>query len=308
MNKVLTNLNEPVRETALNKPKLDFGNLLKKLRLKIENFLFIKGYILVMIGFLLGRALILSELTPFILPFFASVFLIKKEQAPLTLVGLIAGAATLSLTDAIFAFAGAFLFLLFFRPVRKKLSNELKALPFFVAGTVFLVQLAQAYVPDRQISAYEGMMTGVAVGFAFILTMIFLQSLPLVLSNKRRHSLKTEEIVCLIIMLASVLTGTIGWTIYDLSLEHIMSMYLILVFAYVGGAAIGSTVGVITGLIFSLANMSSFYLISLACFCRPSRRSFEGGKKARCSRWSVYFGSFNCDVRRGWFVPHRYQS
>lgn len=279
MNKVLTNLNEPVRETALNKPKLDFGNLLKKLRLKIENFLFIKGYILVMIGFLLGRALILSELTPFILPFFASVFLIKKEQAPLTLVGLIAGAATLSLTDAIFAFAGAFLFLLFFRPVRKKLSNELKALPFFVAGTVFLVQLAQAYVPDRQISAYEGMMTGVAVGFAFILTMIFLQSLPLVLSNKRRHSLKTEEIVCLIIMLASVLTGTIGWTIYDLSLEHIMSMYLILVFAYVGGAAIGSTVGVITGLIFSLANMSSFYLISLLAFAGLLGGLLKEGKK-----------------------------
>ena len=180
--------------------------------------------------------------------------------------GLIAGAATISLELAAYTFAGAFLFLIIFRLTQQKLKNELKALPFYVASTVLLINLAMGFLPDGRMTAYEGMMAGIEVSLAFILTIIFLQSLPLVLSNKRRHALKTEEIVCLIIMLASIMTGTMGWVVYDVSVWHVLSMYLVLVFAYVGGATIGSTVGVITGLIFSFLDISSFFLISLLAF------------------------------------------
>ena len=62
------------------------------------------------------------------------------------------------------------------------------------------------------------------------------------------------------------MTGTIGWTIYDLSIEHIFSRYLVILFAFVAGATVGSTVGVVTGLIFSLANVSSFFHMSLLAF------------------------------------------
>lgn len=279
MNKVLTNLNEPVREENLNKPKLDFSKTLKKFRLKLESFFLIKGYILLIIGFLLGRALILSELTPFVLPFFAAVYLVRKDRAPLALVGLVGGAATLSLEEATYTFASAVLFLVVFRITKSKLKNELKVLPFYTSFILVLVHLIKGYLPDRELSLYEGMMAGIEASLGFILTMIFLQSLPLVLSNKRRHSLKTEEMVCMIIMLASIMTGTIGWTVYDFSIEHIMSMYLVLVFAYVGGATIGSTVGVVTGLIFSLANVSSFYLISLLAFAGLLGGLLKEGKK-----------------------------
>ena len=67
-------------------------------------------------------------------------------------------------------------------------------------------------------------------------------------------------------MLASIMTGTIGWSVYDLSIEHIMSRYLVLLFSFVAGATVGSTVGVVTGLIFSLASVSSFYHMSLLPF------------------------------------------
>lgn len=52
--------------------------------------------------------------------------------------------------------------------------------------------------------------------------------------------------MCLIILLASVMTGAVGWTIYSLSVEHVLSRYLILVFALVGGAPLGASVGVVT--------------------------------------------------------------
>lgn len=53
----------------------------------------------------------------------------------------------------------------------------------------------------------------------------------------------------MIILLASVMTGAVGWTIQSLSVEHMLSRYLILIFALVGGAPLGASVGVITGLI-----------------------------------------------------------
>ena len=91
---------EPVRKTNLGKVKWKIESPFIYLQTKIETLLLKKGYLLFIIGFLLGRALILATLTPFSLPFFATVYLIRRDKAPLTLIGIIAGAATLSIMDA----------------------------------------------------------------------------------------------------------------------------------------------------------------------------------------------------------------
>ncbi|MBU8881402.1 stage II sporulation protein E [Bacillus sp. FJAT-29790] len=266
MQKVERNVIEPLGEVNFGRSKLELTNGLNKFQVWIETFFLKKGYILLFIGFLLGRALILAKLTPFFLPFFAAVYFIRKDRAPIALIGLIAGAATLSISNAVSAFGAAFVFLFLLRVSKKWLQNEMKALPFFVFFTLLGGKLLESFILTRKLSLYDGMMAGVEASLGFILTLIFLQSLPLLSISKRRQSLKTEEIVCLIIMLASVMTGTIGWSVYDLSVEHIMSRYLVLLFAFVAGATVGSTVGVVTGLIFSLANVSSFYHMSLLAF------------------------------------------
>ncbi|MED3561337.1 stage II sporulation protein E, partial [Bacillus xiapuensis] len=130
-----------------------------------------------------------------------------------------------------------------------------------------------------QLTLYDGMMAGVQASLSFILTLIFLQSIPLLTVTKRRQLLKTEEIVGVIIMLASIMTGTIGWQVYDLSVEHIMSRYLVLVFSFIAGATVGSTVGVVTGLIFSLASVSSFTHMSLLAFSGVLGGLLKEGKK-----------------------------
>lgn len=269
----------PVGDIHMDSSKWGIAESLKRFPLKLETFFVKKGYILLFVGFLLGRALILSQLTPFILPFFAAVYFIRRDRAPLTLIGLIAGAATLSVTNAVSAFSVTFLFLLFFRISKKWLKNEMKALPFYVSAILLIGKLAQPYILSQQLTLYDGMMAGVEASLGFILTLIFLQGIPLLTINKRRQSLKTEEIVCLIIMLASVLTGTIGWSVYDLSIEHVMSRYLVLVFSFVAGATVGSTVGVVTGLIFSLANVSSFAHMSLLAFSGVLGGLLKEGKK-----------------------------
>ncbi len=279
MEKVERGLIDTVGEVNLHSSKWDLGMGLKKFQFMLDSFFIKKGYILLFVGFLLGRALILAKLTPFSLPFFASVYVIKKDRAPLALIGLIAGAATISLGNAAFSFIITVLFLLIFRISKKWLSNEMKALPFFVGTILGLGKLAEAFIFSKQLTLFDAMMVGVQASLAFILTLIFLQSIPLLAVNKRKQLFKTEEIVCLIIILASIMTGTIGWKVYDLSIEHIMSRYLVLIFSFIAGATVGSTVGVVTGLIFSLASVSSFYHMSLLAFAGVLSGLLREGKK-----------------------------
>ncbi|PLR78925.1 stage II sporulation protein E [Bacillus sp. V3-13] len=279
MGKVERNMIEPVGEVNFEGPKIELANGLHKFQLKIETFFLKNGFLLLLIGFLLGRALILAKLTPFSLPFFAAVYFIRRDKAPLALIGVLAGAATLSVTDAAVTGGLAAIFLIVFRITKKWLKNELKALPLYVFFVLLSGKLASGLLVTRQITLFDGLMSGVEASLGYILTLIFLQSLPLLSLSKRRQSLKTEEIVCLIIMLASVMTGTIGWSVYDLSVEHIMSRYLVLLFAFVAGATIGSTVGVVTGLIFSLANVTSFFNMSLLAFSGLLGGLLKEGKK-----------------------------
>ena len=70
-----------------------------------------------------------------------------------------------------------------------------------------------------------------------------------------------------IILLGSLMTGTVGWLIGgQVSIEHVFSRYLILVFAMAGGAPLGASVGVVTGLILSLASSAAVYQIGLLAF------------------------------------------
>ncbi|SFB22888.1 MULTISPECIES: stage II sporulation protein E [unclassified Bacillus (in: firmicutes)] len=279
MEKVERSMMEPISNVHLDTSKWGLAEWLGKIPGKLETLFLKKGYILLFVGFLLGRALILAKLTPFILPFFAAVYFIKRDRAPLTLIGLVAGAATLSMTNAVSAFSVTFVFLLCFRISKKWLKNELRALPFYVSAILLVGKLVEPYILTNSLSLYDGMMAGVEASLGFILTLIFLQSIPLLAFNKRRQPLKTEEIVCIIIMLASVMTGTIGWSVYDLSVEHIMSRYLVLLFSLVAGATVGSTVGVVTGLIFSLASVSSLYHMSLLAFSGVLGGLLKEGKK-----------------------------
>src|SRR5699024_10865287 len=122
------------------------------------------------------------------------------------------------------------------------------------------------YSVTGQLTAYGWMLLSVEGGLGVVLVLIFMQSMPLLAQKTYNPVLKNEEIVCMIILIASILTGTIGWQVYGAALEQVFSRYVVLVLAYVGGAAIGSTVGVVAGLILSLANVANLYQMSLLAF------------------------------------------
>ena len=253
------------------------------LRRKVEDVFIHRGFLLTIIGFLLGRALVLSQLTPFALPFFASVYLIRRDKAPYALIGLLAGAATIQFMNVVTIFAAALIFMVLYKAREPSLSNQFKVVSTYVLLSLAITNITIHYISEQKLLLYDGMMIGIEAVLAFILTLIFIQCIPLISFKKRTRSLKTEEVISVIILMASIMTGTIGWTVYDLSLEHIVSRYLVLIFALAGGAAIGSTVGVVTGLIFSLASIATLYQMSLLAFSGLLGGLLKEGKKIGAS-------------------------
>ncbi|MDC3426004.1 hypothetical protein NC797_15980 [Aquibacillus sp. 3ASR75-11] len=223
-----------------------------------------KGWLLFLVGFLLGRAIVLSSVSPFALSFLASVWFMRKEKSFKVVLAAVAGALTYEWQHGVYI-AGAMLVFLFFASLFNKVNQQQKILPIIVLVSTILAR-AFYYSILGPLTPYNWTLIIVEGVLSAVLVLIFMQSIPLLSPKRYKPALKNEEIVCMIILLASVLTGMIGWEIQGASFEQISSRYLVLWLAYVGGAAIGSTVGVVAGLILSLADVASLYQMSLLAF------------------------------------------
>ncbi|WEG12717.1 stage II sporulation protein E [Pullulanibacillus sp. KACC 23026] len=260
-------VNRPVEASKTQGSGLGSKWANKKLKATIISSLFNWEMACLFIGFLLGRAVILADMSPFGLAFFATALFVKPKRKLLALLSLVAGGLTQSILQASYLVVSIGLFVVLRAiAIRFIKQEEGKWLPYLVFGGGLITRLGFDFIQQGTLTLSDDMMSAVEAGLGFLLTLIFLQSLPLFTPGIRKRTLRNEEIVCLIILLASVLTGSMGWEVKTLSVEHILSRYFVLVFAYAGGAAIGSTVGVVIGLIVSLANVTSLYEMSLLAF------------------------------------------
>lgn len=235
------------------------------------------GILPMLLGFLLGRAMIIGELSPFALPFFAVMYHLRRDRLPHVGLAILLGAFSHQLGNPIVLLGGMGLYLIIQKLLNSWGKADLSYTPFTVFFVVLLCQSLAAILTEW--TGYQLMMATVEATLSLVLTLIFVQSLPLITLNKRSQPLKNEEIVCLIILLASVMTGTVGWLIMDLSFEHILSRYAILVFAFTAGGAIGATVGVVTGIILSLSNIGAMLQMSLLAFSGLLGGLLKEGKK-----------------------------
>lgn len=256
------------------------------------------SFVLVVMAFLLGRAMILEQLSPFAIAFFAVVYFIRRDITRWVGLSLLLGSLFAVEMKTGYIVTEMIVFLLIQKGLEKYERSDLSYAPIIVFTSAFAVQLF-GFVVASELTWYTLMLTAVEAALSFVLTLIFIQAIPVFTMTRRNYHLKNEEIICLIILLASVMTGTVGWMIQSVSVEHVLSRYLILIFALVGGAPLGASVGVITGLILSLANVNAIYQMSLLAFSgmlagllkEANRMAVAFGMLLGSSILSVYIGS-----------------
>ncbi|MBY0014190.1 stage II sporulation protein E [Paenibacillus typhae] len=238
--------------------------------------------LLSLMGFLLGRAMILDELSPFAAAYFAVIMFMRKDSVLPVAAAVILGSLFTPFPGAVVVASELIIFFLIYKGLENFQRVDLSYAPLMVFVSSFMVGLFRVVI-GPSITWYPLMMCAVDALLGFVLTLVFLQALPLFTFKMKSRVLRSDEILCLIILLASVMTGLVGWTVSGLSLEHILSRYLILLFALAGGAPLGAAVGVVTGLILSLANVGAIYQMSLLAFSGMLSGMMQSGRKGAVS-------------------------
>ncbi|PWK16336.1 stage II sporulation protein E [Tumebacillus permanentifrigoris] len=223
--------------------------------------------VLTIMAFFLGRAMILGELSPFAIAFYAVILRLKRSAARWVLGALILGSFT---TNGLFSIwpvlvAALLLYRFVYGMLSKKKALTLGSVPFVVFLVDSGVRLA-GNAATGDMSSYSLLM-GLVNGFlSMVLTLIFIQSLPIFTFQRGVKELRNEEIICLVILLASMLTGLHGLHYGAVSFENVFSRYLIMLFAMIGGAGVAASVGVVTGIILTMASVMSASQIGLLAF------------------------------------------
>src|SRR5699024_617236 len=257
------------------------SKLWRKIPANFKSIMLERGWLFYIVGFLLGRAIILSVVSPFAVAFLATMWFVHREKSAKVMLAVLAGALSYSTTHGVFILLAMFVFI-FLAAMFKNAKNVQIKIPFIVFISTAAPRLFLYSISDK-LTSYEWLLLAVEGVLGCVLVLIFMQSIPLISPKRYKPTLKNEEIVCMIILIASILTGTIGWEIYGASLEQVFSRYFVLILSFVGGAAIGSTVGVVAGLILSLANVANLYQMSLLAFSGLLGGLLKEGKKAGVS-------------------------
>ncbi len=211
------------------------------------------GILIYITGFLLGKALILNDLAPFSIAFFAVMLIRRPEIAKVLAIMIGIGSLTIGLQHAIYTSMSVVLLLSCYNYFEKREKIDISMIPYQVLLVTFISKIGILYWIN-EISSYSLVLAGLESSLALLLTLIFTQAVPIIFGRLAPRILRNEEIICAFILVASILIGTGNWVWYGVHVDQILGGLVIILLAHAGGAGIGAAVGVVIGLIMSLAN------------------------------------------------------
>lgn len=256
-----------------------YGNIKIKIDTIVNKVVLNSTIMMIIFAFLLGRAVMLEEITPFGLPFFATIYMLKRKKSIFVMMALLVGSVSNLPFQSLYLFIGIFFLFLFEKILHIDSETWTKRLPFAVLCASLASRIVLFISTGQPVVWLDVTIIIVEALLAMLLTLIFIHSLPKLYLQKRKQPLRTEEIISFLILLASIMTGTIGWMVFGLSVENILARYIVLLFALISGAALGSTVGVVMGLILGFSNITNLYQLSLLAFSGLLGGLLREGKK-----------------------------
>ncbi|RIE01682.1 stage II sporulation protein E [Cohnella faecalis] len=234
-----------------------------------------------LIGFLLGRAEMLEGIAPFAAAFFGVVLYVRREFAFWAALSLACGSffSIDPMPTVICAELG--IIYLLFRGLEKYERADLSHAPVVVFAATLIVRLFDTVLTADKTEWLQYLLTAVEAGLAFVLTLLFVHALPVLTRKRKSLPLRHEEWIGLTILLACLMTGMTGWTVLGIAVAAVLTRYVVLISALAGGPALGTTVGVVSGVIIGLSDSAAASEIGLLAFGGLMAGLLrEGGKAA----------------------------
>ncbi|HHY81198.1 MAG TPA: stage II sporulation protein E [Clostridiales bacterium] len=243
---------------------------------------FIQELLSVMSCFLVGRAVLLDHIAPFGIALFA-VLLHKRKGGFSAFLAVTAGCLSIqiSLRSARYILA-----MMLFAAVWQYIGKKAARWSVFQTACTVLACLLTVNIIFSFINGfilYE-MLIGIFESIAgFVMVYIFSGSTDVILDRKRRHLLSGEEMICLSIFLSLIIIGFWDIDILGFSVRNTFTIFLILFFAYLGGAGVGAAIGITAGFMLSLASTPDPALMGYLAVCGLLAGTFkELGRTGSC--------------------------
>lgn len=199
------------------------------------------------LGFFLGRAVLLGELTPFTAAFTAAaLFGFGPGAWPAVFFSLLGQATVLPAAELGRSMLVVAVITVGIRSIPRESRNPWPAVVLIVGASVLIVQTA--FIAFGSATLYDYVAVLFEAVLASTLAYVFLK-----VFSVRNRPLTAEEAFCTVVLLAGVLAGsaTLGYEM--VTLNGVLSKSVILVAAFVGGAGMGAAVGAIVGIVPGMA-------------------------------------------------------
>lgn len=133
--------------------------------------------LLSLMGFLLGRAMILDELTPFAAAYFAVIVFMRRDSTLPVAAAILLGSLFTPFPGAIVVAAELIIFYLIYKGMENFQRVDLSYAPLMVFVASFMVGLFRVVIGPT-LAWYPLMMATIDALLGFVLTLVFLQALP----------------------------------------------------------------------------------------------------------------------------------
>ena len=228
--------------------------------------LLIQDVLIFFFCFLIGRAVLFDEIAPFGTALFA-VLLYRKKGGFRAFVAVTAG--LFSFRFGGFAVKYVITMLLFASGWAFADKKSVKWTAFRAASLLFACLL----LVNVTSSAIHGfLLYEILIGLlesivGFVMVFILSQAADVLWDQTRRRILSNEEMICISIFFSLTIIGFWNVHLFGLSLRNIFSVFLILLFAYIGGAGAGAAIGITVGFLLSLASAPDPVLMGNLAIC-----------------------------------------
>lgn len=226
-------------------------------------------FVLAVLGFLVGRVSMLDSLSPFSSAFLMAAALVTDIR-DVALAGLCILAGILTRSSGYYTVQAVVTIMLIFLAVKVlKLNSRtsmLKSAAASFAINLFVALLFNLII-NGQFILYNTLLGLFNSTIVMALVYIFHYSIPVVLERSKRTKLSNEEMICVSILCAIVISGMADIYIYGISLKIVLSVFIITAAAFGQGASAGAAIGTTIGLITCISSSQVPLVLGTYAFC-----------------------------------------
>lgn len=240
----------------------------------------LKGILVFIMSFFIARSSIMDNITPFGIAFFAAYIAKKINEGLLVGISVSLGILSIKGYEAFPYIIIVWSLYLLYKIIYHKLKITTLKMSLFTS--ILMVLIKSFYILITDYYLYDILMTIFEGVIIFTLIYIFSYGISAI-ENEISRGCTNEEMICTAIMISVCISGLNNLSLIGLSIKEIISIFIVIMTAYIKGPSFGATIGVTIGTISGMSYSTMPVLISVYGFSGMLAGLFKDlGKLGTC--------------------------